>query len=584
MLRRTAALAALTLAASLATVSTSAAQAADPTLVVPDSPSGDVVVTATADPATAPYLAVRLVLGAAPTAPYDGIDPAPVANPGSAVEVTVPTWGLHQDQSTFVLLGCASAEPDSCTTLLASQLRAVTQTLGASATVELPDASPIFVPEDEVYVTAQNDGGGVIQAYINEWRDEPREYQQLASGERTLFTTFPDAAESGARLQVRRCSALTSSSSYCTQVSSTPIKFIASPTIWTLTNPYSGIPITLNQAWSGSTRSFDATIFTAGAPYELSWELRDEAGQVVAGPVAVGGATTAVSRMIEVNPGHAAGGLLPDGEYAAVFTAKVARGDLTKSASASRPVTIMASPPRQDAPLLTAIRKVYPSSNPAVDQDGGLFRVAALSSTSTDYRVGRFRLRAPGGRVVHTRVLEDPCSDPTRCSRSDSWDMGELPLRRPGRYRAELTYPDPWGRPTTKDLGAVYVMEKGTARTPVTVSGSASRLSTYLYRARVPAKHGELDKNDSPFVEVFVRGQGRSTVRFECRVPSISLKWQRDSWRTGETWRSACSYFPRGKSLDGRTIQIRVYGKGGGRFRMQQIRVVHVYGVWRMPK
>lgn len=582
MLRRTAALAALTLAASLAAVTTSAAEAADPTLVVPESPGGDVVVTASADQATAPYLAVRLIRGTAPSAPYDGIDPAPVANPGSAVEVTVPTWGLHQNQSTFVLLGCASAEPTSCTTLLASQVRTVVQTASASATVELPDASPVFVPEDEVYVTAENEGGGVLQAYINEWRDEAREYQSLTSGERTLFTTFPDAAESGVYLRVRRCSALTSSSSYCSQVSSTPIKFIARPTIWYVDDPADGVPMTLNPAWSGSTRGFETAIYAAGLPYALKWELRDTAGSLVAGPVTVGDAIARPDLTVGVNPGREAAGTLPDGDYAAIFTATVSRGEVTKTATVARPIKVSHNPPRQEARLLTSARKVYPSTRPYVAHPGGLFRVDALPSISSDDRRGLFRIRNSSGQIVVTRLPDDPCQFPWLCGASDVWDVRDFGLRRPGTYRAELTYPDLWGRPTRKDLGPVYVMQKATARTPVTLSGAAARVSRYLYRARVPAKRGEVDPLGSRSIEVLVRGQGPSTVRFECRVPSVSQNWQRNAWRAGATWDRACRLL--GRSLDGRTVQVRAYGKGSDRFRVDKIRVVHVYGVWRMPK
>lgn len=573
MLRRTAALAALTLAAALAAVTTSAAEAADPTLVVPDSPSGDVFVTATADPATAPYLAVRLIRGASPSAPYEGIDPAPTANLGGSVELSVPSWGLDRESASFVLLACANEDPATCAVQLATQVRRIEQTARTSTKFELPEADPVFVPEDDVYVTSRNDGGGVLRAHLGGIMIAPVEVEEqtLISGVRTKFTAFPDIAYDGASLVVKRCSAL--HDIYCTWATSTPISFIARPSIREMWDAYSGTPMTVDPRWSGSTRHFDSWVLTGGAPYALSWAARDSAGKLVA--EGVGAA---------VNPARAAGHALPNGEYTVTFTATVTRGDVVKTDSTSRPLTIANDPPRQEARLLTAVRKVYPSANPAVDHGGGLFRVAALSAMSIDYRDGRFRLRDSHGRIVHTRFLEEPCSNPQRCSHTDAWDVRDLRIRKPGRYRAELTYPDQWGRPTTKDLGAVYVMQKGTARSAVTVSGSASRLSRYLYRARVPATRGELDMYDTPFVEVFVRGQGRSTVRFECRVPSISLRWQRNSWRTGQTWRHACSYSTGGKSLSGRTIQVRVYGKGGGRFRMQQIRVMHVYVVWRMPK
>ena len=86
------------------------AGAAEPSLDLPDSPSGDVVVTASAD-ATWPFLQVRLALPSDVHAPYESmraIAPAPVANSGGDVPVDVPTWGV-EGNAVFVLLGCASS-------------------------------------------------------------------------------------------------------------------------------------------------------------------------------------------------------------------------------------------------------------------------------------------------------------------------------------------------------------------------------------------------------------------------------------------------------------------------------------------
>jgi hypothetical protein len=44
-----------------------------------------------------------------------------VPNTGSPVNVVVPTWGLSGNvPSTFVLLGCITADPGTCTSKLAT--------------------------------------------------------------------------------------------------------------------------------------------------------------------------------------------------------------------------------------------------------------------------------------------------------------------------------------------------------------------------------------------------------------------------------------------------------------------------------
>jgi hypothetical protein len=137
------------------------ASAEPPALFVPDAPTGDTVVTASADPAEWPYLQVKLGRGfsfAPPYAEVDAIDPAPAVNDGSPVPITVPTWGMADVDGVFVLLGCSTGDPATCATLLASEARRVTQSVVATAALEVP-TEPVFVPEEQVRITIDNRAG-----------------------------------------------------------------------------------------------------------------------------------------------------------------------------------------------------------------------------------------------------------------------------------------------------------------------------------------------------------------------------------------------------------------------------------------
>jgi len=579
MLRRTAALAALTLAASLAAVTTSAAQAAEPTLVVPDSPSGDVVVTATADAATAPYLAVRLIRGAAPTAPYDGIDPAPVVNTGSAVDVGVPTWGLHNTTATFVLLGCTAVDPSTCGAPIASVERRVVQTVLASATVEAPSSQPVFVPEEQVYVTGHNPGGGRLEAYYNWFGEVPR--QVLEPGVRTEFTAYPETNAADDELIVRRCSAM-STVSYCESpaLARSSLTFLRKPWFSGVYMPDSGRPLTVNPVWSGSTWPAQASLTTYGAPYDLSWELFDSTGARVIEPVLVRTAATAEYPSFSFSPGRAAHGVLADGEYTAMFTATVTRGEVTKSTSVTEAITIANDPPRQNPRVLTAIRRIYSEYAAGVAYEGGLFRVEALPTDSSRLGPATFRLRNPAGQVVYTRTLREPCSD--LYGRESVWDVEGIDLDRPGRYRAELTMPDSWGRPLAKDLGPVYVMRKVTVRPSVVVSAARSRVTPTIFRAKIPMVKDLRYYLDRGSVNVLFRGKGNIRTP-SCRVLALSKAWQRSRLSDRRGWRGGCWYTPR-RQLDGEVIQFRITDADGKPFPLREWKVIHTHEVWRMPE
>lgn len=634
MFRRTAALAALALAASLAATVISPAQAADPMLVVPDSPSGDVSVTATADPAVAPFLAVRLIRGTAPTAPYSGIDPAPVANAGGTVEVTVPTWGLHQSQSTFVLLGCATAEPETCTSRLASQTRLVIQTVMPSMTVELPEIRPIFLPEDEVYVTAANDGGGRVEAHLSVW-NEPASHQRLDPGVRTLYTAAPTGSGGGSKLALRRCADV-ADVSYCEpSVSGTGFNLAGDPEIQSMTSGRDAMPFTVNPSWSGSSRAYESYVSSPFLLHDLSWELRDSAGALRAGPVQVVDNSQSSARTLSVRLGEALAGPLADGDYNLVFTALNGRAGISRTDTLVKPVKIVNNPPDEQASLLSAQRIIRPAhlASPELPSRFPEARFKVRGPSLDGDGPAKLVVRDAKGRVVarssawheHGAIRRDWVA---------TWSGNGLDglMMRSGTYRAELVLPDSFGRTIVKKLGPIYLESTSyTTRsvwvTPGPARVGAGRLVGACSRARAPGPFGtagsvgllSLDRcrnrvgtrdvvqqafsakipltGPSAHVEAYTveggarvdsrgmirRGINRSpNAQVDCRFPSKSNWSARTSVPFWNRWEYAlCDRALPDGDHRGKAIQIRVRVHGGVRLEVQRFRVLLHYRVWR---
>ncbi|WP_109510048.1 hypothetical protein [Nocardioides speluncae] len=622
MLRRTAALAALTLAASLAAVISAPAQAADATLSVPESPTGDVTVTATVDLVAAPYLQVQAILGSAPTAPYDGIDPAPVANPGVPVEITVPTWGLHNRTVTFILLGCTTADPATCASALAQQTRIVTQAAPATATVELPDAKPIFHPEDDVFITAHNSDGGVVKADYYPWAEGSRWYQTLTPGVRTKFLAFPESEAGDGEIGVSRCSALTNRSVYCEPAALTPVSFIGRPMAWILRSDQGDGPLTVNPTWSGSTRTYEAVTYAERLPYDLSWELLDGDGERVAGPVQVVDGETDRESEFDVSPGKETNGVLPDGNYVLRLTATVTRGDIVKTGSLDRHITIVNDPPADNPKLLFAQRILRPGTRHEFGSSAR-FSVQGYPGTAG----GTLRIRNRAGRVVFTDDLWNPCAGLTTCT-NPIWrpniSMFSFNSRDAGTYTAELTLPDSWGRPMTKQLGKVYVQDVDPVRRTVQLTATSARKAGTRFAGacsavRSPGPHrwpgsvgllslsrcdnaaGTRDQARQNFVvkvprvtagyerfggyEVGVYGAAKAGWRGEAhsRLSAIGTSWgARVHFWNGVGWHTADETIYNGsRDPRGQTVEVRARVRDGATLDLRSLRVRFVYWVWR---
>lgn len=635
MFRRTAALAALTLAASLAAIISSPAQAADPTLVVPDSPSGDVVVTATADAATAPYLQVRAIRDEV-VPPYDGIAPAPVINEGSALSITVPTWGLHRDATSFVLLSCVTAEPTSCATPLATQVRAVTQTVSPTATVELPDALPVFLPEEKVYISAHNEGGGEMRAFLNTW-DTPQ--QVLSSGVRTEFTAYPSRDAGDQSLVIQRCSVV-STVPYCEWQSATRLRmpYMREPAL-ELSVPNYGRPITLNPAWSGSTWDMSAHVRTAGHDYDLSWELRNLAGGGAGGPVQVAADRTDPHLSFDFAPGQAVGALA-DGDYDAVFRVTVTKGELAKNATITRRISVANNPPKADPKIYSAQRRII---NKALLPNSTLprsatFRVQALHTQTVGNNDAVIRLRNSRGAVVERREVDHPCH--FYCSRLVPWTFefeGRWPMSTkvlaPGTYRAEATLRDEFGRAVTKDLGPVYILKGESVRRTVRLNPARTRvrglghtgrcssvrqpgrhgwpgsvelrslsqcrstagmadLVSLVLRTKVPPTSGWAETYDHPTIFVGFRGRltggpsADSHLDADCRLPARSKVWRSGGRSHGDYGWEVCDLDlgTRSDRLTGTPLELRLRVRNGVSLDLRNWRIIVTYPVWRVVR
>ena len=353
--------------------------AAAATLGVPASPAGDVVVEVTAAPLDAPYVQVVLVRGSGVLGPEHwarAIAPLPERNFGGSTQITVPTWGLSATDGTFVLLGCDGADSSSCTTVLASQTRHIVQTALASGSLDVP-AQPVFIPEEQVLVSADNSGGGEMVAQFRGvgGRDV------VPSGDSVVFTAYP-ATSAVEQLDLQRCSALTASPNYCEPpVASEAVSFVTGIEV----NPVFGqqLPrITVDSSWHSSTA--EVAVYTTGQSHRLSWSLYDAEGEQVVAPVDVPVGTSGLDQ-VEISPGAHAAGALSDGIYTVRFDVTVSKGDLIRTGTAERQIEIINDPPADQPEILAARRTWRPVAGWGRCFPGSACRPTAAATRQAPY-------------------------------------------------------------------------------------------------------------------------------------------------------------------------------------------------------
>jgi hypothetical protein len=566
----------------LALVAPAQAAVAGPALDVPAEPAGDVGVVATADPASWPYVQVKLARVGTVAPPYESlpaIDPAPVTNPGGGVDLTVPTWGLDGVVGTFVLLGCTTGEATTCSTLLATDDRTIVQTAAVTASFGVPE-QPVFVPEEQVGVDVQNAGGGEMRASLT---GQGAPGAVVLPGDGTVPSeVFPDDARTRT-LQVRRCSALASSAAYCEPVAASQVvSYVREVPVHTVFDEPRRL--TLDPAWHGSRT--DVLLYTTPLAHRSTWSLYDGQGQQVLDPVEVQPGSTGLDELT-FNPGAEAvaqGVELADGVYTARFSVTGTKGELTRTGTEDVTVELLADPPADEPEILAAHR---------VWRDGHrLTRSPYLEVASYpgSWERGLVRLRNAHGRVVDRTTVGSPClfsCDPWRLDFDELF--GSAP--RPGRYGVELTAPDSWGRMAVMRLGQVEVQRLARVEKTVVAGARAALVSrhgdTRVYELRVPSFRA-LDRVELVDVDVDPTSS-RAEGPLAARIPRLGREWlggsdldhRRGTWREVRTM-GISEALPSRIDLQGGAVQVRVQGDPD-RSRIARVRLqVHGYA-WRSP-
>jgi hypothetical protein len=556
-----------------------------PALVVPDAPTGDTVVTASADPAEWPYLQVKLGHSGTFAPPYeavDAIDPAPAVNDGSPVSITVPTWGLADVDGVFVLLGCSTGDPATCATLLASEARRVTQSVVATAALEVP-TEPVFIPEEQVRIRVDNPGGGEMRAGTGYRTSE----QRLANHATTVYDAFPDTS-GRVTLRVNRCSAL-AGGNYCEQPVALQVLTIVKRVVVQSVFGQSVTRLTVDPAWHASTAH--PFVYGPRMAYDLSWSLFDRDGVRVVGPVTAPTSASGVDEP-DFSPGAHATGRLPDGAYTARFTATVTKGDLARSGSAETTIELVNDPPADDPRLLSAYRRLrdrtfqrYPAPR---------FLVQAYPGSSRD---GMLRLRDRSGAIIASRRVSNPCWFGSASCADPVWDadfagFGTLNNVSAGFYQAELEMPDSYGRMMVRRLGRVVADRSVPITRTVDVGAAgaavAGRPGKRTFVVRIPAVRAlqYVAELGVAVREAHRAPRGRTAIR----VPALSTGWERGNPlapRRGWSFVGSVSPWlePRPEAeLQGAAVRVRVSGADASHARIDRIRLRTTFYAWRPPK
>ena len=610
MLRRTTGVALGALLTGLLTVVTIAPSHAATTFDVPAGPlAGDVVVTAGADPAAYPFLQVRL----APTVQPTSRVALQMANAGQ-VEFTVPTWGLDAEDATFDLFGCTDEASSSCTAELASEARAIDQTATASAEIVKPDGV-VMLPEESISVTATNDGGGVLRVYFA----SNNKQQEISPTGSTDISGFFSAIAGSNDVFVGRCSTLTVSTNFCEPLTApVPMKYLR--TVYPVVN--GGTRFGLNPAWTTASRTVEVVTVAMGLSYDLAWEVRDDVGQVVIGPVAAGTGLTAIKTPVVVDPLNHLNGEIADGSYNLVFTVVVHKGDLAKTGTGSRVTQLAANPPIESAFLISAQRNARNDYNGTLvlprfattgfpDPDR-LVQVIVRDAAGHDVRhLGADRLsRCDGGLIcpVGATYAFDvaPYAD----------DLGAL---NAGTYSVRMILRDTWGREVLLPLGNIYVQTTRTVVRYATLRPKAARVarlskvgscsavrspgpsgvlgSLWLKSATRCSDGGDLvhqtfafpvpwKPNDERlrYIGVLAPSTSDGQVRVACRYPA-SRTWVAGGWSERDGTRGLCHrWFSGTKVAAPSPFLFRVTASRGARAELRSFRVRLVYQVWYTPK
>ncbi|WP_020485877.1 hypothetical protein [Nocardioides sp. Iso805N] len=438
---------------------------------VPATPSGDVLATASAPPATAPFLRVTIL----------GIGPAPVPNTGGTVSLPFATWGFSGAQ-TFTLSTCTTEVVSSCTSL-ANADRTIIQTAPFSASIDAPSEAFTW-PEQQVTVSAHNEGGGVAVARVSggiDYAVGPNATdlnQRLTNDAPTvldLSNVVPPAV--GSAVSVKRCSAYASDyrpRDYIPVACEAPsaraaIDFISKVTAYTTSMMPTGSPLpsflvtdpALAAHADGSETVTDLGPISPSFPFQVSWRIQDAAGNTVVGPVSAAANVSRGLADITIDPSAEPGGAMLDGTYTLVVTNTVSTPAGMRSASTTRPLALVRNPPRPPAPGATTVGGDVWRMSGTYDPASARWRVPAIGDVSD---VATVSMYDAGGHLVDADVPVAATCGEQPCSSTDSdayfplwwdWTDSDGHIVGPGVYRAVASIPDRWGRPVVVPLGTV---------------------------------------------------------------------------------------------------------------------------------
>lgn len=564
---------------------------------VPESPAGEVSATATAPVDAAPYLRVRLTSAAATPL---------VANSGPDTTIPVETWGLSGDR-TFTLQGCTGQDPGTCTDL-ASVSRTVTQTAALTATIDAPEDF-FYWPESPVVVTAHNDGGGVVHAFAGSGNVGARVDQVLGQdtpADFDLAGVVVAGPGSAALVSVQRCSAY--SPTLCEPASATrAIHFLGTPETHLVAQPNPATVVTDPALRHAPLTVRDYGPAISGVAFTTTWSIEDAAGHTVVGPIDAGVATRLTH--LDVDPSAEPGGAMLDGSYTLRVRNTVQAPTGPHTGESTHPITLVASPPVVAPPTPTTVKnRLYDVNDvaswtvPAVGNDWAV----RASITITNRR----------DKVVYsgrsTSSDDDALCDGAVCTSSMTaaeqasahfemtWfgDNNDR-VHVAGRFTAEATIPDSYGRPVSVPLGAVYVYKAVDHTVRRTVRMTAPRTLTKgqlaAYTIRLPRISGD------PRIESIEVGARLKSAdrRAEHDLPQAHLpratmaihvattrRWLKETLQPWNEWTSFAQPF---WSLHGRrlpdkatTVRVRITNRSQDPLTVQAFRVVVEYWRWSL--
>lgn len=438
---------------------------------VPATPSGDVVVTASVPAATAPFLRVTI----------SHVGPAPVPNTGGTMSLPFATWGFSGAR-TFTLSACTTELVSSCTALLTAD-RTIIQTAPFTASIDAPSEAFTW-PEQQVTVSAHNEGGGVAVARVSggiDYAVGPHATdlnQQLSDDVPTaldLGSVLPQSG--GSPVSVERCTAYapdSPSGRYTPASCEAPsarvtIDFISKVTAYTTSTTPTGSPLpsflvtdpALAAHADGSETVTDIGPISPSFPFQVSWRIQDAAGNTVVGPVSAAANVSRGFVNITIDPSAEPGGAMLDGTYTLVVTNTVSTPGGMRSASTTRPLALVRNPPRPPAPKATTVGDDVWRMSGTYDPAIARWRVPAIGDVSD---VATVSIYDAGGRLVDADVPVAATCGEQPCSSTDSdayfplwwdWTDSDGHIVGPGVYRAAASIPDRWGRPVVVPLGTV---------------------------------------------------------------------------------------------------------------------------------